>query len=361
MLLDHGGNITKIVNYYKIPKKRIIDFSSNINPLGINYRIKEIITKSTYLISQYPDPECLSAKKALANYLEINIDNILIGNGSNELIHIIPRALNCSSALIYQPTFSEYELSIKLAGAKLYFLKAKEEDGFCIDIKKLTQYIPKVDLVILCNPNNPTGCLLKKDTLLGLAKLCLKFKTYLLIDEVFMEFVEGQNKYSLIKEVVKNKHLLILRSLTKFFSLAGLRVGCLIADKELIKKISLFQPTWSVNALAQETVAKGLTDLNFIKKTKDYIIKERQFLFNNLKKNEKIYPYYPTANFILCKIWDKKITVRALSLGLIKSGIVIRDCGNFKGLNNYFFRVAIRDRKDNNYLIRCLKKFFNEN
>ncbi|MFH1128603.1 MAG: threonine-phosphate decarboxylase CobD [Candidatus Omnitrophota bacterium] len=356
MLSGHGGNITKIIKAQKIPSRRIIDFSSNINPLGITPKVRNIIVKSVGVVTRYPDPECSLAREALAGFLGINKDSVLLGNGSNELIHLVPRALGCCNVLIYQPAFSEYELSVRLAGAKSLFLFAKESDDFRIDLKKVNDYVSKVDLIILCNPNNPTGLLLEKSGLLELAKTCEKNKTFLLIDETFIEFTEGNN--SLIREAARFKYLLVLRSLTKSFSLPGLRIGYLAADKEIIRKIGLFQPTWSVNALAQQLIAKGILDTHFIKKAKDYITKEKKFLFDNLKELKKLHPYYPQANFIFCKILDIRINAKSLSERLLKSGILIRDCGNFKGLDNRFFRVAVREKKDNLYLVTCLKKIF---
>lgn len=358
MLLGHGGNIKEVADRYEIPENRIIDFSSNINPLGFPLKIKDIITKRIQLINQYPDTESKSARQAVSNYLGIDKNNILLGNGSNEFIHLLPRALDCSRALIYQPAFSEYELSIRLSGAKSKFVVSQEKDNFCIDTKKIVRFVPKVNLIILCNPNNPTGYLIKKAELLNLTLACEKNKTYLLVDEAFIEFVEEGQRYSLVKEVLKYRHLLVLRSLTKFFALPGLRIGYLVAACDLIRKISLFQPTWSVNNLAQGVVAGCLSDSNFIQKTKDSIKKEGDFLFNGLKAIKEIQPYYPTANFIFCKVIDKKLDARVLSLRLIKYRIVIRDCSNFKGLDRRFFRIAVRKRDDNLYFIGALRRIF---
>lgn len=356
MLSGHGGNLTKIIGTRKIASGRRLDFSSNINPLGITPKIRNIITNSAGVVTRYPDPECSLAREALAGFLGINKDNILLGNGSNELIHLVPRALFCRNALIYQPAFSEYESSVRLAGAKALFLFAKESDNFRIDLKKVRGYVSKVDLIILCNPDNPTGLLLEKSGLLELVKACERNKTFLLLDETFIEFTEGNN--SLIKEAARFKYLMVLRSLTKTLSLPGLRIGYLAANKEIIRKIGLYQPTWSVNAIAQQLIAEGILDTDFIKKSKDYIIEEKQFLFDSLKKIKKLHPYYPQANFILCKILDIRINAKSLCQRLIKSGILIRDCSNFKGLNNRFFRAAVRKRKDNIYLVTCLKKAF---
>lgn len=358
MLLGHGGNIRYLIDKYKLPQNKILDFSSNLNPLGITSKIKRIITQNINLINQYPDPEYKSARKALADYWGIAKDNLLLGNGSNELIHLLPRALRCSYGLIYQPTFSEYALSLRLSGSKIKFLLSKEDDSFSVDINKIAKCIPKVGLIILCNPNNPTGYLLKKDKLLYLTDVCRRNKTYLLIDEVFMEFVDDEEKSSLLKEATRNKYLLVLRSLTKFFSVAGLRAGYLIADKELIRKISLFQPTWSVNFFAQQIISSKILHKGFLKKTKDYVKKEREFLFNGLKAIRQIRPYLPTANFIFSKILAQKFNAQSLFLHLANYGIIIRDCSNFTGVNGNFFRVAVRRRKDNLYFLQCLKTIF---
>lgn len=357
MLLGHGGNIGKVINSCSIPRSKILDYSSNINPLGISQRVKDFISENTLfrLITHYPDPECKSLRQVLSDYLDIDAENIITGNGSNELIHLVPRVLKCRRALIYQPAFSEYALSLNLAQAKTDFLFAQEQDDFSININKIIAYVPKVELIILCNPNNPTGYLLKKEPLLELIRYCLKYKTYLLIDEAFMEFVDNSRDISLIKQAAIYKNLLVLRSITKFFSLPGLRAGYLTGNKELIGKFKLFQPTWSVNAFVQETAEKSIADSGFIKKSKAYIKKEREFLFNSLKRIKQVYPYPPAANFIFCKILNNRLGVQDLSKQLIKSGVLIRDCSNFKGLDSRFFRVAVRKRKDNLYLLSCLK------
>ncbi|HAV42856.1 TPA: threonine-phosphate decarboxylase [bacterium] len=356
MLSGHGGHIQKIIDSYQIPPGEIIDFSSNINPLGPWPRIKEIIKKSCDAITCYPDPESQSARIVLAKYLGVNEENILLGNGSTEFIYLIPQALRCSLALIYCPTFSEYAFSLKLSKIKTHSLFAREKEQFHIDIKKIKDHLPRPDMIILVNPNNPTGYLLKRDELTNLLNFSLNTKTCLLIDETFIEFVGDPSRFSLVKEVVNHKYLLILRSFTKFFSLPGLRIGYLVAHKDLIRKIAPFQPTWSVNSLVQQVVREELFNPNFIKKTREWVEKEKDFLFAQFKEIKDIHPYYSSANFILCKILNKRFEAKSLFLHLLKDRIIIRDCSNFKGLNPYFFRVAVKRRKDNLCLVNSLKK-----
>ena len=255
MLPAHGGNIKEAAEKYKISGDKIIDFSNNINPLGISPGIRKILARNLNSLAKYPDPQCRSAREALSAHWGVDEDNLLLGNGSNELIHLIPRSLGCSRVLTYQPAFSEYEFSVRASGARPYFLFSSERKDFRIDLDKVISYLPEVDLIILCNPNNPTGYLLKKRGLLKLVKACEDNGVYLLIDEVFMDFVDKERESSLLRESAKKRHLLVLRSFTKFFSLPGLRAGYLVGAKKTIKRIASFQGSWSVNSLAQEIVS----------------------------------------------------------------------------------------------------------
>lgn len=358
MLQKHGGNIKEAADKYKINAEKIIDFSSNINPLGISPCLKKTLKRKLNCLLQYPDPQCRGARKELSSYWGISPKSFLIGNGSNELIHMIPRALGAPQALTYQPAFSEYGISLKASGAKQYLLFADKKDGFSIDIGRVIPYLPKVGLIILCNPNNPTGNLIKREPLLELAEKCEKKKVHLLIDEVFMDFVDKESGYSLLLESAKRRHLLILRSFTKIFSLPGIRAGYLVGHKDTIRKIASYQPSWSVNSLAQEVIASCLKDKGFIKKTKIYLTRESEFLFNGLNQINGITPYPPAANFILCKIEREDADSARLFLRLLKSGILIRDCSNFKGLDNKFFRVAVKKRGENLLLLNKLKRAF---
>lgn len=358
MLAEHGGNNRELSQKYKINRDKLVDFSVNINPLGISPDIAGSISMSLDKLKEYPDPECNSARQALARYWGLDKENFLLGNGSNELIHLIPRALKCKRILTYQPAFSEYELSARLSGLRNYFLFAQEKEDFRIDVNKIASYVPKAGLILLCNPNNPTGYLTEKGALVNLAKLCEKNKTYLVIDEVFMDFVDKEEGFSLLRESVRNDYLLVLRSFTKFFSLPGLRIGYVTGKKETVRGLSLFQPAWSVNSLAQEAVKAGLRQRDFIERTKKYLKREREFLFGGLSRIKGLKPYYPNANFIFCKILDKKLDAGKIFSKLIKSGIIIRDCSNFKGLNKSFFRIGLRSRRDNLYLLETLRRVF---
>ena len=352
---SHGGNIRKILEDYRFnpEKTEIIDFSVNLNPLGLSKKVKSSILNNINSVLHYPDVFYKKLKEKIAGYSGIKYENILAGNGSIEFIYLIPGVLSVKKALIPIPTFSEYESAVKITGAKLLFIKTIEKENFRIDIDKIVKNIHQVDIVFLCNPNNPTGYLIPYDEIKFLIEKCEKKGVFLFIDETFIEFTDKYPESSAVKEARNRKNLLVLRSLTKFFSIPGLRIGYIAGNKNLIQKINKFQPPWSVNSIGSEVAKNILEDYEYIKRSKIYIKKERERFLNELTKIGFIKPFNTSANFVLCKL-DNKLTSSELFDKLVKKGIIIRDCSNFRGLNNKFIRLAIRRREENDKLIKIL-------
>lgn len=218
----HGGNLERAMEKYGISAEEIIDFSANINPLGFSPKIREIIIKNLNQLSHYPDPECKEAKKEISHYFKIDYENIILGNGSTELIYLIVRNLKPKKVLIPIPTFYEYEKSLNNNNVSINFYKLIEKQEFAISIKEIISQLAGIDLVFLCNPNNPTGTFLHREEILILVKEIQRRKIFLFLDEVFIDLHEEE---SFIKEVKNYNYLIILRSLTKFFGLPGLRIG----------------------------------------------------------------------------------------------------------------------------------------
>lgn len=354
----HGGNIRGAIRKYKLAAKDIIDFSASINPLGFPQSLKKIILDNLSIIPNYPDPDCSVLKDSLSQYLGIAKNNLLIGNGSIELIYLIAFALKPKRALILTPTFSEYERAVLLSGGKCLFSKTSEENCFEIKINSILRNLKDIDLVFICNPNNPTGFLLKKEPLMALVKECEKKRVALVVDEVFMDFVEEKDKASLLKSALRSKHVLVLQSLTKFFAISGLRLGFIVGEKGLIQRISSYQPPWSVNSLAQLAGARIINDSHFIKKSRQYLFERRRELFDDLKGISYLNPYPPSANFIFSKITDDRLTSAQLCDYCGKKGMLIRDCSNFRGLDNSFIRIAVRKKEENKQLIKVLKEIY---
>lgn len=355
----HGGNIKEATEKYNLSSKNILDFSANINPLGLSARVKKIITNNINSIIHYPDSWCTELKDKLSKYLKVASYNLLVGNGSTELIYLIAQSLQPKKVLIPIPTFSEYEGAVNLTDGKCIFLKIKETENFEIKIEKIIKCLPSINLIFLCNPNNPTGFILSREKLLTLVKNCQKYKVTLVIDEAFIDFVKATDNLTMIKIAKDCSNVLVLRSLTKFFAIPGLRVGFLVGNKKNIKKISKIQLPWSVNCFGQLAAKEAINDTSYIKKIRKYIFKEKEIFFKKLENINGLKPYPSSTNFILCKLLNNKFNSKTVSASLARSGILIRDCSNFRGLNNKFIRLAVRKKAENKILVDTLNKILN--
>lgn len=349
----HGGNVW---TEKQINNAKLIDFSSNINPFGISANAKAAIIKNINNVSRYPEPDSINLVSSLAKYHNISPDNIAVGNGSIELIYLLPSILSPKKTLIVNPTFSEYEYTSRINNSKIIFLNTVKENGLEIDVEKLGKLIPQVDLLFLNNPNNPTGTYIDSDKVIYLSKLCKEHETYLILDEAFIDFVLDYDSQLLIEEAIKNKYFIILRSLTKFFSIPGLRLGYAVSHKSLISKIKENQYPWNINLFAQIAGKEVICNIEYFNRCKKLILKEKKYLFDSLSKIKGLIIYSGAANFILCEFADKKIaSANILCNKLLEKQIMIRNCVNFRGLSERFFRVAVKRRAENRKLIKELR------
>jgi len=344
LAFSHGGNIYEVKRKFK---KEVVDFSANINPLGLPPALKRALCEGLDKIRHYPDPGARGITESIAKYWEISDENILLGNGSVELIYLIMYSYRPKTTFIPVPTFSEYERAAKMVNSKVQFLKLKEKQGFSFN----SGHFNKADTFFICNPNNPTGNLILKNPSL-IERLADKL---LVVDEAFMDFLPNQKDYTLIWRAVKNRKIIVLRTFTKFFSLPGLRIGYIVAHKEVINKLRQHQVPWSINSLAQIAAEKILNNKEYISKTYTLIEKERSFLLRRLAKIRRLKVYPSVANFLLIKIEKPGITSKSLKELLIKKGVLIRDCGNFRNLGDNYICVAVRTHKENLKLLAALK------
>ena len=348
----HGGNLERAMEKYGISSEKIIDFSANINPLGFSSKTREAIIKNLDRLSHYPDPECKEAKKEISHYFKIDYENIVLGNGSTELIYLIVQTLKPKKILIPVPTFCEYERASNNNNVSINFYKLKEKQEFLLSMDEIILQLAEIDIVFLCNPNNPTGTFLLKKEMLILVKEVQKRKIFLVLDEAFIDLYEEE---SFIKEVKNYNHLIVLRSLTKFYGLPGLRIGFAASSSKLIEKLEAQKIPWSVNCLAQIAVREMLQDEKFISKSRSFLLEEKEFFYQELSNIKGLKAYNPSANFIFIKLLGN-ISSEMLQDQLAKKGILIRDCSNFRGLEKgKFIRVAIRTRKENIKLLKELK------
>ena len=342
----HGGKIP-----VKNSDHNIIDFSSNITPLGIPNFVKLIIKKNLDKVQFYPDPKSENVISSLEKYTHLSKSNIVVGNGAIEILYNFCFAFlsKTTKVLIHVPTFQEYETAVKLSNCKISYFKSL---NLSTNIDSFISQIPKNGCIFLCNPNNPTGKLLSKKELLSIIIVAKKLKTIVFIDECFIELVPNSNE-SLISYVKKYDNLFILRSLTKSFGLPGLRIGYACGSKEIVKILQKIKIPWSVNSLAQDAANAVIKNTSHIKKSNLIIKKELKYLENAISILKGFECISSSTNFILIKT---KHDSTKLQTKLLKSKILIRDCKNFRGLDNHYIRIAVKSHKDNVKLVAALEK-----
>jgi len=342
----HGGK-----SPLKNSDQKIIDFSSNITPLGIPHSVKLIIKQNIDKIQFYPDPNSDTVISSLEKYTQLSKSNIIVGNGAIEILYNFCFAFlsKTTKVLIHVPTFQEYETAVKLSNSKISYFKSL---NLSEDINSFILQIPNNGCVFLCNPNNPTGELLSKKELLSIIIAAKKLKTIVFIDECFIELVPKSNE-SVISYVKKYDNIFILRSLTKSFGLPGLRIGYACGSKEIIKILQKIKIPWSVNSLAQDAANAVIKNISHIKKSNIIIQKESKYLEDNISNLNGFECISSSTNFILIKT---KYDSTKLQTKLLKNKILIRDCKNFRGLNNHYIRIAVKSHKDNVQLVSALEK-----
>ena len=385
----HGGNIYKIFREKNI--KEILDYSSNINPYGIPESLKKRITENLEILERYPDPDYIELRQKLAHLNKVDMSNIILGNGATEIIFLFMKVINPKKILIAAPTFGEYERAVKAMKRvenssilgnsdkkkddenscgkqkiKIEYFELKENDDFKLNIHNLKNELEKkYDLLIMCNPNNPTGKFLKLDETEEILKECNKYNTKLFIDEAFIDFLKDGIKESIINTKEDKQNLFVTRAFTKFFAMPGLRLGYgIYFDKKLEKRISEKKEPWSVNNIAEMAGLTVLDDTKYIEETLKWIAEEKTYVYEKLNEINGIKPYKTEVNFITGKIDEKLfsegLNVKILREKMLEQGILIRDASNFNFLDERFFRLAIKDRENNDRVIETLKKIFDD-
>ncbi|HHY12236.1 MAG TPA: threonine-phosphate decarboxylase [Firmicutes bacterium] len=355
MMYVHGGNVALASRLYGLGQEAFLDFSANVNPFGPSEAALDAITANFGRICRYPEPTCSELRDTLGRYLNIGPHRIIAGNGANELIHLVVRAMKPGRVLIVAPTFSEYGRAVEIEGGTVQWFPVRREQGFLPDMQELAAQLPEVDMLFICNPNNPSGALFYRDEFLAVADRAGEHGVVVVVDEAFVDFTERPNQVTLRYEAVLRENLLVIGSLTKFFALPGLRLGYAIGSGSLIKRLWDVRDPWSVNCLAQAAAIASIEDDAYIRKTREWISVERPFLFRSLFRIRGIEAYSPSANYVLLDLRGTGFTAERLQKALGPKGILIRDCSNYPFLDEYYARVAVRTREDNTALLATLE------
>lgn len=334
----HGGEI--------YDKKVSLDFSVNTNPFGMPEGVRKILIDSVDLYDRYPDDYYRELKTALAKEHSLDDDELICANGASDLIYRLCEVIRPGKALLCAPTFIEYEQALKAVGCEIAYYNLKEENDFALQEDYLIHLTPDIHMVFLCNPSNPVGNLVDKKLLIKVAEKCQELGIVLVVDECFLDFVKEAE--SLICHRKKYPGLFILKAFTKFYALAGLRLGYgICSGKELMEELLRHTPSWNVSLPAQLAGVEALKDMAYREKTYKWIESEREYLSLGLSAlGFKVYP--SQGNFLL--FHGKE----GLYEELLKRGILIRECKNYRQLGPGYYRAAVKAREDNEQLLKVI-------
>ena len=343
----HGGDIYR--------HKNVLDFSSNCNPYGTPEGVKKAGAAAMELVCHYPDVECLGLRRALAEAEGVPIKSIICGNGAADLIFGLALALKPGIALLPAPTFAEYEQALRAWGCETEYYFLSEEEGFCPGEGFLDHIGKDTDMVFFCNPNNPTGVAVEPEYLKKLAHRCRETETFLVLDECFEDFLEEPQKYSMKRYLKEYPQMFLLKAFTKKYAMAGIRLGYgFCGNPQILEKMKEVMQPWNVSVVAQEAGMAALKEETYVKESMKKIRKEREILLEGMKKLG-FFTFASEANYIFFKGPED------LQEKCLEKGIYIRDCSNYRGLRNGYYRVAVRTGEENEELLKVFKQILEQN
>ncbi len=368
---EYGYTLYRLAGELKIQERKICDFSAPVNPLGVSKKVKAEVRKHLKYLHQYPDDDATRLRKKLGLFHSIDPGTVLCGNGSTELLYLAAKALKPRKVLIPAPVCADFEsLCGPGAGAEVVRCRLKSGNNFDLDPDEfimamegkspdlnLPELLPgdqggtdnsphPVEMAFLRNPNDLTGRLLAPRVVKKIADAARDLRCYLIVDEAYIDFCSGE---SMINEVVHNPYLFVLRSMSPFYALAGIRFGYGVFPAECIDRLRANRLPWTVNSIAQQAAAAALKDKTYRRESALVLRKEKSFLEKSFRKLGLL--FYPSdANFYLVKTESASQICRRLR----GKGILVRDCSDVEGLDSTYMRVAVKSHKDNAMLVKEL-------
>ncbi len=349
----HGGNLAWAAALADCPPDAILDFSASISPLGPPNSVVAAITSQIGNLRHYPDPDYSELRLALSHFHQLPPEWILPGNGSAELLTLAGRELaELAATALITPAFGDYYRTLAAYNAKVLEFPLNLGDNSHLSFDKIQNAKDKG--LLLNNPHNPTGKLFSREAILPY----LEQFALVVVDEAFMDFLHPDEEQSLIAMVQEYGNLVVLRSLTKFYSLPGLRLGYAIANPKRLSKWQLWRDPWPVNTLAAAAAIAAIQDQKFQEHTWKWLPPARNQLFAGLASLPGLQPQQSAANFLLVESQQSSLQLQQQLLQHYR--ILIRDCLSFKELGDRFFRIAVRSESDNQRLLTALHSVLND-
>ncbi|MDQ6421603.1 threonine-phosphate decarboxylase CobD [Paenibacillus sp. LHD-117] len=354
----HGGDLRTAEEVFGMPAESFVDFSSNMNPLGPPKSVRDVMARYWEHIQAYPDPASRALKAKLAERHRIPESSILVGNGAAELIDLAVRAIRPQVTALAMPCFDEYGDAVRKCGGEIYAMPLDRTANFELSEDAVREAIDQsgAALYVLGSPNNPTGRLLDA----GLVRLLLDSGAHVVIDEAFLDFVPEEEELTLLREAASHERLIVLRSMTKFYAVPGIRLGYAVGKSSTISRLRRLQVPWSVNSLAQQIGETVLMDVEFEAETKSWLLSEREWLTDGLRRLGCCVTQSVT-NYLLVRLPEGTgLSASQLQLEMGRRGVLVRDASRFQGLDHTYIRVAVKLREHNLKLLAALADCFGE-
>ncbi len=355
--MSHGGDLWPVLQEQFLQKDQILDFSVDLNPLGPPPILGSLLQEAWQQIQWYPEPTYRRFREAVAQREGIDPVSVLPGNGTADLIHLVSRWKAGSRAAVVVPTFTEYERAVIADGGEIIPWRLQESLQFHPDSLAGLDSMKGIRILFICNPNNPTGTLWTQDQILPWVEFCERNGILMVVDEAYMDLVGMELQASVVSWIRRYRQLLVLRSLTKSFSIPGLRVGYLAASPEVVQSLCEMQPPWGMNGLATFVGSQLMQEQEFLRHSRERLHQFRRSFWEGLCSVDGLQPFPSSANFFLCRVTDPDRSSRQLTDELRERGILIRACNDFTGLEKgRFIRVAVRRPDENARFIKALNE-----
>lgn len=331
-------------------------YNENLNPHGIPESVVKALSENLTSISKYPEEYTKQLKKAIALYNNCDIERIVLGTGISDLLRLYVALLAPKKAMLFVPSFTEYEHVLSTFGCELDYYELEEEKDFKLDISKLvTTLDSSYDMIILGNPNNPTSQIVSRDDLETLVAVCKELDIFLIVDEMYIEFTENYEELTAIPLTDEYTNLAVLRSVSKFFAAPGIRLGYAIMNNP--ENMEIINLTATPNNISTLTAIAGIAmfnDKRYIKESLQTIYTERNLIYSAMATNKNVKLYRPSANFMLVKLLKEDVTAGTVAANCNMKGIVLRNCANIRGLSDRYIRFCFMNPKQNDLLVNSI-------
>ena len=354
----HGGNLHKAAR--ETGGESFLDFSANINPLGLSATVSAALIAALPSIIHYPDPEAVLLREALAAHYGMAMDSLVLGNGAAELFYLLCQVRRPATVFICPPSFSEYERSALASGAQVRFVPLKAAPAYTVDWTALQQTVGEDSLIFLGHPNNPTGNLLELPALENFLAAIAGKNNMVVVDESFLDFIDADGSLSCQAMVKKHPHLIAIRSLTKIFAIPGLRLGFGVMAPTLASKLEAAKDQWNVNVLAQVAGTAALKDNGYLTKTRTVLPVWRGQLMKGLTCFSTVQVIPSAVNFLLLDMTKTGKDASWWRQAFWEKRILVRDCSNYIALSAYHIRIAVRTETENELFLSALQEIMEE-